>query len=119
MADLPASRAVGPGSVLLTVSGLVAAFGVASCCGLPFLLETAGLGTAWLTSFALLAAPHRAILLIVGAACLGGGAVLFWRQQRIAVCAPNAFCSRTPVKIFTLAGLLFGAFLLYLGYAYV
>jgi mercuric ion transport protein len=89
-----------------------------TCCGLPFLLATAGLGTAWLTSFALLAAPHRAILLLVGAASLGGGAVLFWRQQRIAVCAPSAFCSRTPVKIMTLAGLLVGGFLLYLGYAY-
>jgi mercuric ion transport protein len=58
---------------MLTVSGLAAAFGVASCCGLPFLLATAGLGTAWLTSFALLAAPNRSILLIVGAACLAGG----------------------------------------------
>ncbi len=95
MADIPANdalRAIGTGSVLLTVSGLAAAFGVASCCGLPFLLATMGLGAAWLTSFALLAAPHRAVLLIVGTMCLGGGAVLFWRrQQRIAVCAPGAF----------------------------
>ena len=121
MADIPAndsSRAVGTGSVLLTVGGLATAFGVASCCGLPFLLATAGLGTAWLTGFALVAAPHRALLLIVGAVCLAGGAVLFWRQQRIAVCAPGAFCSRLAVRRFTLAGLLLGAFLLYLGYAY-
>ena len=122
MADISASgssRAVGTGSVLLTVSGLAAAFGVASCCGLPFLLATAGLGTAWLTSFALLAAPHRAILLIVGAACLAGGAVLFWRQQRMAACTPGAFCSRPAVKSLTLTGLLVGLVLLYLGYAYV
>jgi mercuric ion transport protein len=121
MADIPAndaSRAVGTGSVLLTVGGLAAAFGVASCCGLPFLLATAGLGTAWLTSFALLAAPHRAFLLTVGAVCLAGGAVLFWRQQRVAACSPGSFCSRPAVKSFTLAGLLLGAFLLYLGYAY-
>ena len=82
MADIPAngSRAAGTGSVLLTLTGLAAAFGVASCCGLPFLLATAGMSTAWLTSFALLAAPHRPILLVVGAACLAGGAVLFWRH---------------------------------------
>jgi hypothetical protein len=76
MADIPvsdASRAVGTGSVLLTVGGLVAAFGVASCCGLPFLLATAGIGTAWLNGFALLAAPHRVFLLAVGAVCLAGG----------------------------------------------
>jgi mercuric ion transport protein len=113
-----ASRAAGTGSVLLTVSGLAAAFGVASCCGLPFLLATAGLGTAWLTSVALLAAPHRSILLVAGAACLAGGAVLLWRQQRMATCTRGAFCSRPAIKGLTLAGLLIGLVLLYLGYAY-
>ncbi|HEY5380098.1 MAG TPA: mercuric transporter MerT family protein [Pseudolabrys sp.] len=121
MADIPAnasSRAVGTGSVLLTVGGLAAAFGVAPCCGLPLLLSMAGFGTAWLTGFALLAAPHRPFLLTMGTVCLAGGAVLFWRQQRIAACSPGSFCSRPVVKNFTLAGLLLGAFLLYLGYAY-
>ena len=37
----------GSGTVLLTLGGLIAAFGVASCCGLPFLLATLELGTAW------------------------------------------------------------------------
>jgi mercuric ion transport protein len=121
MAAIPASgssRAVGTGSVLLTVSGLAAAFGVASCCGLPFLLATAGLGTAWLTSFALLAAPHRSVLLIVGAACLAGGALLLWRQQRMAARTSSAFCSRPTVRSLTLTGLLVGLVLLYLGYTY-
>jgi mercuric ion transport protein len=121
MADTPAdgsSSAVGTGSVLLTLGGLAAAFGVASCCGLPFLLATAGIGTAWLTGFALLAAPHRSVLLIVGAVCLAGGAALFWRRQRIAACTPGAFCSRPAVRNLTLAGLLVGLALLYLGYAY-
>ena len=121
MADIPAAdspRAVGTGSALLTLGGLAAAFGVASCCGLPFLLATAGIGTAWLTGFALLAAPHRSVLLIVGAVCLAGGAILFWRQQRIAACTPGAFCSRPTVRNLTLAGLLVGLVLLYLGYAY-
>jgi mercuric ion transport protein len=121
MADIPtnsSTRAVGTGSVLLTFSGLAAAFGVASCCGLPFLLATAGLGTAWLTSFALLAAPHRSILLVVGAACLAGGGVLFWRQQRMAACTPGAFCSRPAFKSLMLTGLVVGLVLLYLGYAY-
>jgi mercuric ion transport protein len=121
MADLKArdsSAATGTGSVLLTLSGLAAAFGVASCCGLPFLLASAGLGTAWLTGVALLAAPHRSILLTVGAVCLAGGAGLFWRQRRNAACTPGAFCSGPAVKSLTLAGLLLGAVLLYLGYAY-
>jgi mercuric ion transport protein len=78
----------------------------------------AGLGTAWLTSVTLLATPHRSILLVVGAACLAGGAVLFWRQQRMAGCTPGAFCSGPAVKSLTVAGLLVGLVLLYLGYAY-
>src|SRR5215472_10946782 len=53
----------GSGAVLLTLGSLFAAFGVASCCGLPFMLATLGLGTAWLGGFALLAAPHRLFLL--------------------------------------------------------
>jgi mercuric ion transport protein len=121
MADIPsreASPALGTGSILLTLSGLAAAFGVASCCGLPFLLASAGLGTAWLTGFALLAAPHRSILLIVGAAGLAGGALLFWRQQRVATCTPGAFCTRPVVRSLMLSGLLLGAVLLYLGYTY-
>ncbi len=60
----------------LTLGGLTAAFGVASCCGLPFLLAAAVIGTAWLTCFALLAAPHRSNLLIVGAVCLAGCSVV-------------------------------------------
>ena len=110
------SRAAGTGSVLLTVSGLAAAFGVASCCGLPFLLATVGLSTAWLTGFALLAAPHRGVLLVVGAVCLAGGAVLLWRQRRMSTCTPGAFCSRPAVRGLTLIGLLLGLGLLYLGY---
>lgn len=69
-----------------------AAFGAASCCGLPFLLGAAGIGTAWLTGFALLATPHRAAQLIVGIVGLTGGAILLWRQQRTAACTPVAFC---------------------------
>jgi len=97
MADTPERDllpATGTGSVVLTLGGLAAAFGVASCCGLPFLLASAGLGTAWLTGVALLAAPHRSSLLIAGAVCLASGGILYWRQRRIATCSPGTFCSR-------------------------
>ncbi|MBN8907782.1 MAG: hypothetical protein J0H99_14365, partial [Rhodospirillales bacterium] len=62
-----------------------AAFGVASCCALPFLLATLGLGTAWLGGIALLAAPHRLFLLAASALCLVAGAVLLWRQRGAAI----------------------------------
>lgn len=120
MATLPkeTSSATANGSVLLTASGLAAAFGLASCCALPFLLASAGLGTAWLAGFALLAAPHRSMSLVVGAVGLVGGAALFWRQQRASACTQGAFCSRPAIRHLTLAGLILGTGLLYLGYAY-
>jgi mercuric ion transport protein len=122
MAELQRAAASGRplrdvGGVLLTVGGLGTAFGAASCCGLPFLLATAGLSTAWLGGFALLAAPHRVFLLVAATLCLAVAAALLWRQ-RVAVCAPGSVCSRPAVRRLTVAGLLAGLALLYLGYSY-
>ena len=109
----------GSGAMLITLGGLAAAFGVASCCALPLLLTTIGVSTAWLGGVALLAAPHRGALLIVGALCLVGGAALLWRQQRAAsTCGPNGACTPPAVRVLTLVGLLIGAGLLWAGYAY-
>jgi mercuric ion transport protein len=47
------------GAALLTFGGLAAAFGLASCCALPLLLTTLGLGTAWLSGIALIASYRR------------------------------------------------------------
>jgi mercuric ion transport protein len=117
---LDASRdqpARGFGTVALTLGGLIAAFGVASCCGLPFMLATLGLGTAWLGGFALLAAPHRLFLLAAATLCLAGAAALLWRQRK-AVCVPGTVCTRPAMRGATMIGLLVGLALLYLGYAY-
>ncbi len=108
----------GAGAVALTVGGIAAAFSVAACCGLPFLLATLGLGTAWLGGIALLAVPHRGFLLAAAAVCLAGGATLLWRQRAASVCAPGTVCTRPAVRGLTMMGLLLGLALLYLGYAY-
>ncbi len=106
----------GFGAVALMLGGLVAAFGVASCCGLPFMLATLGLGTAcWVD---LRWSPRR-----IGCCCwprrrsASPAAVLLWRQ-RTAVCVPGAVCTRPAIRGATLVGLLIGIALLYLGYAY-
>jgi hypothetical protein len=44
-------------AILLTVGGVGAAFAAASCCGLPFLFDSAGIGFAWLTGLAIFSAP--------------------------------------------------------------
>lgn len=116
VAERPAS---GSGAAILTLGGLAAAFGLASCCALPLLLTSAGIGTAWLYGFAVAAAPHRTLLLVVGTACLFGGSVLLWRQQRAsAACAASGICGRPAVRALIFVGLLLCAGLLCAGYAY-
>ena len=106
------------GATLLTLSGLGAAFGVASCCGLPFLLATAGFSTAWLGGIALLAAPHRPLLLTLAALCLAAGAGLLWRRQPAGACATGSVCSKPVVRGMTMIGLMAGLVLLVIGYLY-
>src|SRR5882672_10543115 len=85
------------GSLLLGAGGLVAAFGAASCCGLPVLLGSLGLGSAWLVAVAWVAAPHRLALLITAVACLVGAAGLFVWRRRVAACAPHGACGSPAI----------------------
>lgn len=113
-------RPTGIGAVSLAMGGIVAAFGVAACCALPFLLASAGIGAAWLGGIAVVTAPYRTPLLAVGALCLLVGAVLLLRQQIAASrCGPDGVCTPAAMRIITLIGLLIGAVLLWLGYSYV
>lgn len=66
----------------------------------------------------MLAAPHRAFLLAVAAVCLGGRAVLLWRQQTAHACAPATVCFSPATRGATMVGLLLGLAPLYLGHAY-
>ena len=95
---------------LLTLSGITAAFGLASCCALPFFLAGLGLGSAWLAGIAIYAFYHRTAFLPVALVGLAGGAVLLWKHRT----------TPKPVAI-GLAGLMLsvGAVLLYCGIAYV
>ena len=45
-------------ALLLAAGGVAAALGAASCCALPLLLSSLGLGSAWLVTVAWNAAPH-------------------------------------------------------------
>src|SRR6516162_7018148 len=86
------------GAALLILGGVAAAFGAASCCALPVLLATLGFGGAWLGGIALLAAPHRPVLLALAAIGLASGFCLFWRQQRQGTCTPGALCVRPAFR---------------------
>jgi mercuric ion transport protein len=106
------------GALLIAAGGLAAAFGAASCCALPVLLGSFGLGSAWLAGVAWLAAPHQIALLIAAVVCLAsGGAAFLWRR-RVASCGPGAVCRRSITSALLTSTLLVGAVLVVLGYLY-
>jgi mercuric ion transport protein len=115
-ADLAPPRDKGP--LLLAAGGLAAAFGAASCCGLPVLLGSLGLGSAWLVTLAWLAAPHRIALLIAAIVCLAGGGGTFLRRRRVAACRTSASPGRLATTALLTAILLVGGVLVVLGYLY-
>ncbi|MBA4045297.1 MAG: mercuric reductase [Erythrobacter sp.] len=108
------------GAVVLTVSGIGAAFGVAACCALPILLATAGIGTAWLAGIASIAAPYREIWIVISALSLLISAVLLWRAHQNAVrCGGVAASSPRWLRIALAVGLAVGVTLLAAGIFYV
>ena len=79
-----------PGPRLLSLGGIVAAFGTASCCVIPFLLFTVGVSGAWIGNLTALE-PYQPIFAAVSLGFVGLGA---WRLQRRAktACA-DGYCA--------------------------
>lgn len=118
--DKPRLRQPGVAPGLFTATGIASAFGAAACCGLPLVLASAGLGTAWLGSVASLTFSYRVPLLVIAAVSLFAGTVLLWREQRAArSCTPQGVCAKPGFRVLTFLGLVAGMFLLWLGYSYV
>lgn len=95
---------------ILTLGGIAAAFGLASCCALPLLLSSLGISAAWLAGIALFAAFHRTAFLAVALIGLAGGAAMVvWQRQRFT----------RAMLVVQAAGLVLGAVLLWAGLTYV
>jgi mercuric ion transport protein len=106
------------GALLLVTGGVAAAFAAASCCALPLLLGSLGVGSAWLLTMAWLAAPYRLALLIAAIVCLvAGGGLLLWRRW-FSGCAPNVACGHPAVTTAVSCALWLGAVLVVLGFLY-
>lgn len=107
------------GATVLVAGGLAAAFGAASCCALPLLLGSLGLGSAWLVAVAWLAAPHRLALLAIAVTSLvGAGGLLLWRRRSAAACEAGAVCRRPLITTLIAGALSLGAVLTVLGFLY-
>ena len=114
-AEAPRETVKETGALLLTLGGLTAAFGAASCCALPMLLAGAGLGITWLIGVAMIAAPHRIALVMATAICLVASAVLFASHRRAVACGACGHRIVTPLLSITMA---LAVVLAVLGYVY-
>ena len=87
----PKQKRIG-GAALLSVGGILAALGAASCCVIPFALFLAGVSGAWIGNLTALE-PYQPIFAAVSLGFIGYGAWRVYRKPRVA-CA-DGYCA-TP-----------------------
>ena len=80
------------GAALLSVGGILAALGAASCCVVPFTLFLAGISGAWIGNLTALE-PYQPIFAAVSLGLIGYGAWRLYRKPKVA-CADD-YCA-TP-----------------------
>ena len=77
---------------LLSLGGILAALGAASCCVVPFALFTIGVSGAWIGNLTALE-PYQPIFAGITLACLGYGFYLVYRKPKVA-CADGSYCAK-------------------------
>ncbi len=102
----------------LATGGVLAAFGVASCCALPIALSILGVGTASLVGIGYLAAPYQLELFYVAVVCLSAAGIMMWRQRQVRSCAAGAACAFPAARWTSLAAVGLGLALLALTFWY-
>jgi mercuric ion transport protein len=100
--------------MLLAAGGLVAAFGVASCCALPIALSLVGIGAASTSLFVIgsVAAPYQQVLFYAAVLFLGTASVVLWRQRRARACSPGTACARPAFDMASIAAMILAVGLL-------
>lgn len=82
-------------ATLVSVGGILAALGAASCCVVPFALFLLGVSGAWIGNLTALA-PYQPVFAAAAFGFIGYGAYLvYWKPK--AACADGSYCAR-PVS---------------------
>lgn len=84
----PSARRAG----LLSLGGILAALGAASCCVVAFALFTLGISGAWISNFTALE-PYQPIFAAATFGFLGYGFYLVYRKPKMA-CADGSYCAK-------------------------
>lgn len=88
---------------LAAVGGILGAIAASSCCIVPLVLFSAGMGGAWLGNLSALT-PYQPYFIAFTAVMLGYGFYLvYWKPRR--ACANNAACRRPMPKRLVKSGL--------------
>lgn len=90
VAGSPPEDSAPKNSRLIAAGGILAAIGASSCCVLPFVLLSLGIGGAWIGSLTALA-PYQPLFLAAAFAFLAMG---FARAYRRPGCAEGQACAR-------------------------
>lgn len=81
------------GASLLSVGGILAALGAATCCVVPFALFIAGVSGAWIGNLTALK-PYQPLFVGIAVVCLGFGFYSVYRKPEAADCAEGSYCAR-------------------------
>jgi mercuric ion transport protein len=101
---------------LIAVCGILGAIAASSCCIIPLILFSLGIGGAWIANLTALA-PYKPIFVSVTAGLLVYGYYLvYWKPRR--ACADDAACARPIPNRFVQAALWFAAALVAAAFAF-
>lgn len=108
------------GASLLSVGGILAALGAATCCVVPFALFIAGVSGAWIGNLTALK-PYQPLFVGIAIVCLGFGFYSVYRKHKAADCAEGSYCARPSFGRNTKIGLWLATVLtvIALGFPYV
>lgn len=81
------------GASLLSVGGILAALGAATCCVVPFALFISGVSGAWIGNLTALK-PYQPLFVGIAVVCLGFGFYSVYRKPKAADCAEASYCAR-------------------------
>lgn len=92
LSDRPANASPGRGQKLAAAGGIIGALAASSCCILPVVLFSLGIGGAWIGNFTQLA-PYQPYFIAATLAFIGTGYWLVYRSSKVA-CAEGEACAR-------------------------
>jgi len=90
------------GQKLAAVGGVIGALAASSCCILPVVLFSLGIGGAWIGNFTQLA-PYQPYFIAATLAFIGTGCWLVYRSSKIACAASEACTRRLPNRLVKIA----------------